>query len=138
MWGGGARTWGGKPGSAEEQEEEIESFLDPSTLLKSPTALRHTPRWASLGFFSSFNFTLRARGRLVSRGPRRNNRKPSGQPLSPRPTQRSEHRGRVSKCDRRGRGGRGAVCEVGAFLGEEGENGPFDFGFWSFVYLHKL
>ncbi|XP_059871122.1 SUZ RNA-binding domain-containing isoform X1 [Delphinus delphis] len=43
-WGGGARTWGGKPGSAEEQEEEIESFLDPSTLLKSPTALRHTPR----------------------------------------------------------------------------------------------
>lgn len=133
--GGGGRECadpGGKSGPGEEQEE-IESFLG---MLKSPTALRHPPRWASLGF-SSFNFTERS-GRLVSRGPCRNNRKPSGQPFSPRRTQRSDHRGRVSQSDCRGRGGRGVICKVAAFLGREGRNGPFDFAFRSFVCLHKL
>lgn len=102
--GGGGADRGDKPGSGEEQEEEIESYLGPSALLKSPPlcAVRHGGRvWV----FYSFSFTLRIRGRLVSRGPRQNNRKSSGQPLSPGPSQRSEQRARVSKCGRRGRGG---------------------------------
>lgn len=87
MWGGGVYAdWGSMPGSGEElrrQEGKSSRLWAPPLCAEIPHCFAPSATVGESGGFFSFSFTLRARCRRVSRGPRRNNRKPGGQPLSP-------------------------------------------------------
>lgn len=73
-----------------------------NSLLKSSTALRYLPRWASVGFFF---FQFYSESPLLAGLPGDSARKtvsPEGSPSPRGPSQRYEPGGRVSECARRG------------------------------------
>lgn len=73
-----------------------------NSLLKSSTALRYLPRWASVVFFLSFSFTQSPLLAGLPGDPARKTVSAEGSPSPRGPTQRSEPGGRVSECARRG------------------------------------